>query len=342
MAFFALATAFFLRIGLATFEQYETVVEQAAIYAALAFFVYLFTGLYRHVWAYVSFADGVNILRSATAVALLFLPLMFLFTRLDAVPRSVPIISWFVLAAFLSAPRLACRFIKDKRFGFLGNADLSKEPILLVGSGDEAAHFIRATQQEHESSFRVVGLVTAIPGRVGQIIHGIEVLGLENEVESIIAGLTERGLKPKRLVLARQQTKADTVRELLKIAQSAGCILSRLPPAADVRAYNEAEFAPQPIQLEDLLGRPPKSLNRDAMHLMIKGRRVLVTGAGGSIGSELVRQIANGDPASLCLLDQGEFNLYVIEREVHERWPGRKARPVLADVRAHPPQQNVF
>ena len=342
MAFFAVATAFFLRIGLATFEQFETVVEQAVIYAALAFFVYLFTGLYRHVWAYVSFTDGVNILRSATAVALLFLPLMFLVTRLDAVPRSVPIISWFVLAAFLSAPRLACRFIKDKRFGFLGNADSSKEPILLVGSGDEAAHFIRATQQEHESSFRVVGLVTAIPGRVGQIIHGIEVLGLENEVESIIIGLTARGFKPKRLVLARQQNKADTVRELLKIAQSTGCILSRLPPAADVRAYNEAEFSPQPIQLEDLLGRPPKSLNRDAMHLMIKGRRVLVTGAGGSIGSELVRQIATGDPDSLCLLDQGEFNLYAIEREVHERWPGLKARPVLADVRDYARIQNVF
>lgn len=342
MAFLAVAAAFFLRLGMSAFEQVQTVTEQAAIYAGLAFLVYLFTGLYRHVWAYVSFADGVNIVRSATAVALLFLPLMFLVTRLDAVPRSVPVISWFVLVAFLAAPRLAYRFIKDKRFGFLGTAQASKEPVLLVGAGDEAAHFIRATQQDSNSPYRVVGLVTASPGRVGQLIHGAEVLGLERDIDAVLTKLTSRGRKPGRLVLARPQTKADTVRDLLKTAQGAGCVLSRLPPTADVRAYNEPDFAPQPIELEDLLGRPPKSLDREAMHRMIEGRRVLVTGAGGSIGSELVRQIAAANPASLCLLDQGEFNLYTIEHEVRGRWPDLNARPVLADVRDQARIKSVF
>jgi FlaA1/EpsC-like NDP-sugar epimerase len=342
MAFAAVAAAFFLRLGMAAFDQVETVLEQAAIYAMLAFIVYLFTGLHRHVWAYVSFADGVNIVRSATAVALSFLPFMFLVTRLDAVPRSVPVISWFVLAAFLAAPRLAYRLIKDKRFGFLDVAQAAREPVLLIGAGDDAAHFIRATQQDTSSPYRVVGLVTAAPARVGQIIHGIEVLGLERDVEAVITRLASMGRKPKRLVLARQRTKGDTVRDLLQVSQVAGCVLSRLPPPADVRTYGEPDFVTQPIALEDLLGRPAKSLDRDAMHRLIDGKRVLITGAGGSIGSELVRQIANANPASLCLLDQGEFNLYTIELEVRERWPDLKATPVIADVRDRARITSVF
>ena len=200
MAFVAVGVAFFLRLGTAMFDRLDTVIEQAALYAGLAVVVYLFTGLYRHVWAYVSLADGVNIVRSATAVTLLFVPLMFLVTRLEEVPRSVPIISWFVMAAFLAAPRLGYRFFKDRRIGFVGTAQSAKEPVLMIGAGDEAAHFVRATQQDAGSRYRVVGLVTATPARVGQLIHGVEVLGLERDIESVVTNLVARDLKPTRLV----------------------------------------------------------------------------------------------------------------------------------------------
>lgn len=342
VAFLAVVAAFFLRLGFTASSQVETILEQAVIYAGIAFIVYLFTGLYRHVWAYVSFADGVNIVRSATLVALLFLPLMFLVTRLEAVPRSVPVISWFVLIAFLAAPRLAYRLVKDKRFGFLGAAQAAKEPVLLIGAGDEAAHFIRATQQDSDSPYRVVGLVTATPARVGQMIHGVEVLGLERDVDRIVARLGSRGRKPRRLVLARPDTTAESVRALLREAQSIGATLSRLPPPADVRDYDEPDVVPRPIALEDLLGRPARSLDVEAMYGLIRGRRVMVTGAGGSIGSELVRQVAAAEPQSLCLLDHGEFNLYAIEHEVRTRWPHLSVSPVLADVRDSARIASVF
>ena len=333
MAFLAVAVAFFLRLGMAMFDRLETVIEQAALYAGLAVLVYLVTGLYRHVWAYVSLADGVNVVRSATAVTLLFVPLMFLLTRLEEVPRSVPIISWFVMAAFLAAPRLAYRFVKDRRIGFVGAAQAAKEPVLLIGAGDEAAHFIRATQQNAASPYRVVGLVTATPVRVGQLIHGVEVLGLERDIETVVDRLSARDMKPKRLVLARPEAKGDAIQHLLQFAQAEECAIARLPAATDVRAYDEPDFTPRPIALEDLLGRPAKKLDRDAMRRLIQGRRVLVTGAGGSIGSELVRQIAAFSPAHIALLDHGEYNLYAIELETRERWPNLSLTPVLADVR---------
>ena len=324
------------------FDQVDTVVEQATLYAGLAVVVYLVTGLYRRAWAYVSLADGIAVVRAATIVALLFVPSMFLFTRLETVPRSVPIISWFVMVTFLAAPRLAYRFFKDRRLGFVGVQHAACEPVLLIGAGDEAAHFIRATQQDGDNRYRIVGLVTATPGRIGQVIHGIEVLGLERDLEKIDQDLANRGLDPQRLIIARPETKGAAVQDLLKFAQSGGYAIARLPSPTDVRAYGEKEFRPRPIALEDLLGRSPRSLDRDAMRRLIRGRRVLVTGAGGSIGSELVRQIGYADPSHLTLLDHGEFNLYTIEMEVRERWPQLRAVPVLADVRDQNRISNVF
>lgn len=342
MAFFAVGVAFFLRLGFSMLDQVQTVLELAAIYAGLAFIVYLLTGLYRHVWAYVSFADGVNIVRSATAVAISFVPVMFLVTRLEAVPRSVPVIAWFVLIAFLAAPRLFYRLVKDQRFGFLATAQATRTPVLLIGAGDDAAHFIRATELDPNSRYRVVGLVTATAARVGQIIHGVEVLGLERDLEAVIARLTSRGRKPERLILARPETDREMLRTLLRIAQDAACTLATLPPPTDVQNYDESPVAIRPVALEDLLGRPARSLDRTAMAGLIQGKRVLITGAGGSIGSELVRQIAAADPARVALLDHGEFNLYTIEMEVRQRWPDLEARPILADVRDRSRIEAVF
>lgn len=332
MAFLAVGVAFFLRLGFRMLEQVETVLELSAIYACLALIVYLITGLYRHVWAYVSFADGMNIVRSATVVALAFVPLMFLVTRLEDVPRSVPVIGWFVLIVFLAAPRLAYRVVKDRRFGFVAPSQAARRPVLLIGAGDDAAHFIRATELDPNSRYRVVGLVTATPSRVGQVMHGVEVLGLERDVEEVIGRLAARSRKPERLILARPETNRDTLRDLLRVAQDAQCTLATLPPATDMQSYGEPT-AVRPLALEDLLGRPRRSLDRSAMASLIEGKRVLVTGAGGSIGSELVRQVAAAGPARMALVDHGEFNLYTIEMEVRQRWPELDARPVLADVR---------
>lgn len=333
MAFLAVGVAFYFRLGAPIFDQAEIILQLSAVYASLALIIFLFTGLYRHVWAYVSFVDAVNIVRSATGVALIFIPLMFLFTRLEDVPRSVPFISWFILVVFLATPRLTFRLFKDRRLGFLAAAQAQRSPVLLIGAGDEAAHFIRATQMNVNSRYRVVGLVTATPGRVGQVMNGVDVLGLERDIGSIIAKLAARDLTPERLILTRPENQRETVRALLKTAQDTGAELTKLPPVTDLRAYDEPDFAPKPISLEDLLGRPARSLDRVAMDTLIRGKRILVTGAGGSIGSELVRQIAAADPSHVSMLDHGEFNLYSIEQEVRQFWPELDVRPIIADVR---------
>jgi FlaA1/EpsC-like NDP-sugar epimerase len=333
MTFFAVLAAFYLRLGDAAFDQVETILQLAAVYAGTASIVFVFTGLYRHAWFYVSFSDCINIAKSATYATLVFLPVVFLLTRLEDVPRSVPVIAWFVALAFLAAPRLLYRMVRGKTFALTARNRHERSPVLVIGAGDEAAHFVRATQFNSGNPFRVVGLVTATPERVGQMIHGVEVIGLERDLEHLVMHKAAQNDSPLRLIVARPDVRGETLRRFMDVAQATGCALSRLPPATDVQTYGEADIAPRPIELEDLLGRPRRSLDRAAMRSLIEGRRVLVTGAGGSIGTELVRQIAAAGPEHLTLLDNGEFNLYTIDQELGQRWPQVSSRAVLADVR---------
>jgi FlaA1/EpsC-like NDP-sugar epimerase len=139
-------------------------------------------------------------------------------------------------------------------------------------------------------------------------------------------------IAPQRLILTKDRVDPDQVRHLLEISESLALPLARLPRLTDFRRGGE-RLEVRPIEIEDLLGRPQTPLDRPAMAALIAGRRVLVTGAGGTIGGELVRQVAALGPASLGLLDNAEFALYAIDLELAERFPELERRALLGDVR---------
>ena len=322
MAFAAFLAAFFLRLGPDFLNDRPDVIRMAATFAAVAAATYLFTGLYRHVWEYVSARDAVNILRTATTVVLVFLPAWFFVARLETLPRSLPFISWFVLVMFLAGPRLFYRMLKDRHARGIATAP-DATPILLVGAGPEAEHFLR----KPASSYRVVGMVTDSNVRVGQMIQGVEVLGRDNDIAKVVATLDAKGLRPEKLILVGRDIAGETVRMLLETAGVLGLPFER------VRVGDDNDLKPRPIAIEDLLGRPQSNLNRAAMAAMVRRQRILVTGAGGSIGAELVHQICAAGPAHITLLDSGEFNLYSIDMDVRQRYAAMSCTTILADVR---------
>jgi FlaA1/EpsC-like NDP-sugar epimerase len=333
MAYLAFVTAYALRLGLDAAWDDHNVYITAGVFAGVAGVVYLFTGLYRHVWEYVSTKDAVNVLRSATLSILIFLPVLFLLTRLEMFPRSLPIIGWFVLVLFLAGPRLLVRLASDRQFGGVWPQSKDGTPILVVGAGPEGEQFIRAAQKNRAKSYVILGLVTANPTRVGQLIQGVEVLGLDRDLGTIIAKLGRRGLKPEKIVVVRAKVSGEQLTHFLDVADAHGCGLARVPPPTELRDYDDAILKPRPIAINDVLGRPQMSLDRTAMAELIRGRRILITGAGGSIGSELVRQIVAIGPAHLGLVDYGEFNLYTIDREIRDWRPNQSISTILADVR---------
>ncbi len=333
MAFLAFLVAYALRLGVDAGWDSLSLYQSAAAFAGVAALIYLFTGLYRHVWEYVSTKDAANILRSATFSILVFLPALFFVTRLDSFPRSLPIITWFVLILFLAGPRLVVRLARDRQFGGGWKINGDGTPILLIGAGPDAEQFLRAVQKSPSASYRILGMVTADPKRIGQLIQGVEVLGLDRDLSNIIVKLARRGLKPEKIVVVRAKVSGAELTRFLDIAEAHGCTLARVPPAADLRDYDDVALKPRPIAINDVLGRSQHSLDRTAMASLIRGRRILITGAGGSIGSELVRQVVAIGPNHLTLIDNGEFNLYNIDREIRDWRPNQSMNTVLADVR---------
>jgi O-antigen biosynthesis protein WbqV len=336
MAALSFALALFLRLGEAIL-QYEPqlMVLYGAVFTGIAAMVFLVTGLYRGIWRYASLPDLFNIARAATLTELIFLPVMFVLTRLETLPRSTFLIGWLVLIALLGGPRLAYRLFKDRGFDHVIERGRGQSvPVLLVSTKEGADTFVRETVRDRNAVYRVVGMLSDTPSRVGRQIYGVPILGTIDALEKVVADLDRRGRRPQKLVLAAQNLGGAEIRRLLDRADGLAIPLARLPRLTEFRQDLEDPLrAVEPIAIEDLLGRPQAVLDRDAMARLIGGRRILVTGAGGTIGSELARQIAALGPARLILVDNGEFLLYSINSELCERYPELAIRPVLGDVR---------
>jgi FlaA1/EpsC-like NDP-sugar epimerase len=305
----------------------------------IAAIVYRLTGLYRGIWRYASLPDLYNIVRAVSLTILIFLPVMFVLTRLDALPRSTLLINWFVLIALLGAPRLAYRLFKDRGLDHvLERAKHQTIPVLLISAKEGADTFIREMTHNPRAVYRVVGVLADTPSRVGREIYRVPVLGTIDSLEEVVARLDRRGKRPQKLIITARNLPGERVRQLLDQADALAIPLTRLPKLTDFQRNLEdpkrrPEQVLEPIALEDLLGRPQAVLDRVSMSRLIDGRRVLVTGAGGTIGAELSRQIAALCPARLILLDNSEFALYAIDIEMRERFPASLRVSLLRDVR---------
>ena len=344
MAAVSFVAALYLRLG-EDFVYYadDLLVTGTITFTALAAVTFWAMRLYQGIWRYASLNDLFAITKAVTLVILGFVILMFALTRLEDLPRSLPFINWFVLMALIGGPRVAYRWFKDRRFEFkLEQSGHRRIPVLLIGAGDEAELFIRALSRDPEATYKVVGLVSVGEGRVGRNIQGYEVLDTLENLPSTIESLKKRGQKPQRLILTKDDLDGAVVRSTLETAEALGLTLARLPRLTELKSGHADKMEVRPIDVEDLLGRPQARLDRAAMSGLIKDRRVLVTGAGGSIGSELVRQISDFAPSHLTLLENGEFALYKIDHELSVRHPELPRTAVIADVRDKERLSRIF
>lgn len=313
----------------------RTIIAGVAAMAVIGAVVFRLSGLYRGVWRYASINDLYAIARAVTLTVLIFTFFMFVWARLDEVPRSLPFINWLVLMAMLGGPRFIYRFAKDRRIDLQGAMDSHQRvPVLLFGAGDEAELFIRSLRQDPHPTYRVVGIVSESQERVGRTIHNINVLGDLTAIDRVIEKLNSDDNGPQRIVITKPRVDGAVVRRLLDLATKHGMALARMPKLTDFRAAENDVLSTRPVDVSDLLGRPQMPLDRDAMAELVHDRRVVVTGAGGSIGSELVRQITGFKPSRLVLVDSNEYALYLINQEVAELSDDLNRDAVIADVRA--------
>ncbi|NQV99375.1 MAG: polysaccharide biosynthesis protein [Rhodospirillales bacterium] len=334
MAFASFWLAIYLRIADDfIFYDIDELIPISVVFTVICAIVFRVSGLYRGVWRYASITDLWAIIKAVSFVILIFAFVMFLWTRLETLPRSILIINWFILMAMLGGPRFFYRLLKDRRFDLsAGTIDSRQIPVLLAGASDGAELFIRSLRQNQDLRYRVVGIASENRRRIGQEIHGIPVLGTVNDLAAITAQLTADN-QPQRVILTKDDMDGGTVRSILEQANGLGLTLSRTPKLTDFKSSITDQLDIRPVDVEDLLGRAQTPLDRNAMRLMLEGKTVLITGAGGSIGSELVRQVCDFNPRSVTLVENSEFALYSIDLEVSQKWPSLVRHAIIADVR---------
>ena len=338
MAALSFAAAFVLRFGTADLEpaRLAALLQGIPLFAVIAAVSFTVFGVYREVWRYASIGNLLNIMKAATLAILIFFLAAFTLNLSREIPRSVPIIQWFILIVMVGGPRLTYRLMAKRRQSLLeidGSPRPPRIPVLLIGAGEAAALFIRALDQDPRALYRATGLIGDDRAERGRYIHGVPVLGTLDELLTAVQALERRGCRPQRLVVT-EALPAATMQALVEQAEALKLVPCRLPSLTEFKtAFDDGRLELKPIAIEDLLGRPQAVLDQAAIGALVSGKRVLVTGAGGSIGSELARQIARRGPAGLMLLDDGEFNLYAIDHEIHDQHPTLECASVYADVR---------
>jgi FlaA1/EpsC-like NDP-sugar epimerase len=262
--------------------------------------------LYRGLWRFASVPDLINIAKSATIGTFIIGFVFFLIYRGDGVPRSVLLMYPLILMVLWGVPRLAYRVFKDSKINALGN---ERQRVLLIGAGRLADMFIR---HSHASGlYAVVGIVDDQNKFKGSNIRGINVLGNLKNIEAIC----EKN-NVQALVITQEHITAGQMKNIVDNSMSSQCKLLTLPNLDKITDKGFEISNLMPVTIDDLLGREAVNIDWSNVAQQVQGKSVMISGGGGSIGSELARQLAKLDIKSLCILDHSEFNLYQIDREL--------------------------
>lgn len=344
MAAATFAVAMYLRIGGDLFDMPAMPwLIQMGIFVVSCGAAFLITGVYRGVWRFTSVHDLGIILRTVTIAVVIFFPVSFILTRLDGMPRSVPGILWFVLLAFMSGSRLLVRLLREGRLDRFWSANRQdRMNVLIIGASDEVELFIQSVISDTGSPYHVVGVLDEKGTRMGRQIHSVSILGTMQNLKQVVQDLKQKNIAPSRLIISKAASRATGFEQFLSEAQTLGLTLSRLPSITELHENAGAQNNVRPIALEDLLGRAETVLDRQAIASFVQNKCVLVTGSGGTIGSELTRQISALKPSELVLVDSSEFNLYSIELELREQFPALSIHAQIADVRDAPRINQLF
>lgn len=306
------------------------------VFTLVAAVVFQLFRLHAGLWRLTTLNDAWRVFRAVVTVNLLLLPILFAWDRLDGFPRSTPFTAVAALTVALCFGRwLVHAYAKGGFRAGLRFENRDKPAALLVGSAAAARAFVK-TRERSERPFLLSGLVALDGAAPGRSVAGVEVLGPLSRLEDLIHAIAARDGAPPQIVLAEPRPTRELLDTVVSAAARGG--------AAVVRARTGGGGGPAltPLQASDLLARPPRAINPDRARSLIAGRRVLVTGAGGTIGSELTRQAAALGPERLILIDASEYNLYALDQELKESGCAAPWTAELADVRDENRMRKLF
>ena len=322
--------AFCLRFD--TWRPREEFVEMLPALVLIRALVFLPFRLYQGLWRYTSLEDLRNIVAAVLLSTLVFAVYVYGYQGMAAYPRSVLFIDAMVLIFLMGGVRLS------RRIHFMMRHPKGAKKILIYGAGDAGEMIARDIRNNgalyHQEP---IGFIDDDRAKIGAHIHGLPVLGSSAQLDEIL-----QAHHPDEVLLAIPSASPSSIRRILTIFEPYKIPIKTLPNVSKNPGGIVGVRQIQALSVEDLLERLPVGADFTPVQNLLKGRRVLVTGAGGSIGSELSRQIARHAPARLVLLDQSESALYDIEIEVQRAHPDSSSVAVLADIKNERSVRHIF
>ncbi len=303
--------AFWLRLNLEIPREFVPGVVQGILWLlplhALLFWRF---GLYRGIWRYASLPDLHRILMAVGAAAVAGPALLFLLRFDQPIPRAIFILHPLLLVVLMGGSRVAYRVWKERRL--YGAVRANGEPVVVIGAGDAAVSLLK--ELDRSPNWRVAGVIDDDASKQGLLVNGVKVIGHLSDLPRIAEEYSV-----EKAIIAMPDAPHQVRRRAMDAASRAGMRVLTVPSFDDLISGKVTVSAIRKVELEDLLGRDPVVLDDAGLHELLTGRVVMVTGAGGSIGSELVRQILRFDPKLLVLYEMSEYALYRIEQELMDK-----------------------
>ena len=307
-------------------------------------------GLYKGMWRYTSIADLIKIIKAATVASLALIVLILYKTRFDMVSRSVFVIDWSLSIMMIIGLRVVIRLcfenftreikISDLRHMIpvmLGKNYKSGRAMLIIGAGDCGEKICRQFRENPSVQSHVKGFLDDDRSKIGRNIHGVPVLGTIDEIETIAPGM-----EIDEVIIAIPSAGSKRMRRIVDQCRRADVDFKIIPDMGELIDGRINISAIRNVEYRDLLGREPVRLDKEKIGRYLYGRTVLVTGAGGSIGTGLCRQICRFAPKTVLLLERAESPLYEIDLELTKHFENIDVVPVLADIQEKPELTRIF
>jgi len=301
------------------------------IFRLLAFAVFrLYTGW----WRYVGMSDMFALLKAVGISSVLFTASLVFTRHAYVFPRSVIIIDALLTVMFIGGVRFALRALRESRRSTAGGPRPRR--VLIIGAGDAGELLLREMQNNPRLGYQPVGFVDDDVNKTGFHIHGVPVLGTTVQLAPVLARNPA-----DEIIIAIPSAPRDAIQAIVNRCLATRLQFKILPAIAALSGRVQISEV-RAVQVEDLLGRDPVDLDTSLIRSDILGRRVLITGAGGSIGAELARQIAEYGPGAMVLLERSENALFLIEQELRRRQPALELHPLICDIREQQDVERAF
>ena len=290
--------------------------------------------LYTRIWRYAGMREMVAVLIATTLGAGLFYTGMYVFDK--SLPRSIYLISWILSTGVIGIGRMVLHYIA-MRYGGKQSTDADMVNTLIIGAGDAGATIAREIERYHKRSRKVIGFIDDDEAKFNRLMGGVRILGNRHDIPSIV-----KENKVKEIIIAMPSVTRNEIRNIMEICSPLKCKVNTLPGMYQLLDDEVLVSHLHPVSIEDLLERDEVHLDMDIVEHYIRDKVVLVTGAGGSIGSEICRQIMRVGPKMLLLLGHGENSIYLINQELKNIYKDGPIIPIIADIRDKQQLDQIF